>query len=309
MACPQPPAQSTATEAAQLTAETEGAGELAFADLLATAEAWALAFYQHLDQRSRLAVACSSTECRHWVTDTAQQCTVSLLAYGGLPDTAWQARRAAVEQVLEARGLAEHRSNTSATSSSCGTNTGSASNSDHSKAARGTKLVLRVPTPNLAALQTALSLPPGAGRAVTEVQVLQRSGAVAIEPPAPALAWPQTLPPVFSNLVILTLKPFCTPLPHPALLPSLRDMRVHFRYRGLTAQPDAGVARAIAAMCASAAPYLPQLTALSVFHGWNDTLPWSTLLTTHTHTLTSVTSNTGQVPDMLQLLLQHAPRL
>lgn len=256
--------------------------------MLATASAWALAVLRHLDPRSRLNLARASRGCWLWALQSSPRRTASLLAHSGLSEPAWQARFAAVRQALADRGVAAGPGATAGSS----------------------KIVLRVPTPHPAALQAVLSLSPAGGSAVTEVEVCQNSYSVPGMSQDTAAPWPNPPAPLCATLHTLTLKHMCAPLPEPSLMPSLRVLHAHLWGK---ADDEAALRRAVSARCASIGRFLPQLTAVGVYtHSMGRLrVPWDTILSsaTHTTTLTTLTTTSSNVDEMLPLIVQHAPNV
>ncbi len=123
-------------------------------------------------------------------------------------------------------------------------------------------LTLRLPTPNQAALQAAVSLAGPAGSSVTELKVLQQASTEQNE--GAHTAWLRSLPAAFPTLTTLTISRLCGCLPPVALLPHLRVLSVHLCPRPHRADPAIrpSPGRSLWAQCSSLAPYLQQLTAL-----------------------------------------------
>ncbi len=286
---------------------TEAAGELTLPEVLATASAWGLALTKHLDQRSRVSLARASRGCWLWALEATPQVTVTLSAHSALTESAWQARLAAATQALADRGADPRLAET----------------------ARGTKLLLRVLTPKPAAVRSVLTLPPAAGKAVTELEVQRYSypapskphpstTTTANPPPqslTPTTAGPQSPPPLFTftNLHTFTINPMTTPLPNPALLPSLRELHVHLWLgrQGMCEADRAAVVNSVVAQCVSIGEYVWQLTTLGMFGqgGGGAFIYWPDIFPTTTNTLTSFTSTCGGRQQMLREVLRAAPSL
>lgn len=246
--------------------------------VLDEASAWALALVRRFcDPSSRRGLSQLCKACQLLVVEAAEQMTITLLAYGGLSEAAWQRRLASVAQGLAARGEQ-----------------------------RGAKLVLRQPTPNPAALQFILSIPEAAGRAVTEL-VVQQVQSHESEHDGVDTPWLSALPAAFPNLRVLRIGRLYGCLPDAALLPHLRELQVHicarvqsFNYHRLHEQ------------CASIGALLVHVTTLHVTAGRNLPcvhLPWSRLFNITTHTLTHLETNGQVTGELLRALCARVPRL
>ncbi len=236
---------------------------------------------RHAEARTRLALAQTCKACYRGVLQTAEHATVTLLAYGGLSEVTWQRRLARAEQDLAVRGPQ-----------------------------RSTKIVFRLPTPNPAALQSILSMPEAAGRAVRELEVRQRpSGASAYV--GVHTAWLQALPAAFPHLHTLRISRLCGCLPPPALLPHLKELHVQLCLPANSKGPGPHAACSAEQLCASIAPYIPQLAVLAASNEAGRLgLPWSHLFTTTVSTtLTHFRSDEQLTDELLGLLLKYAPAL
>ncbi len=209
--------------------------------------------------------------------DTAEQLTVTLLSYGGLSQAAWQRRFARAEQALALRGPQ-----------------------------RNTKLLLRLPTPNPTAFQSILSISEAAGRAVTNLEVQQvRSSAEPHEGVHTASL--RALPAAFPNLRTLRIHRLCGCLPPPGLLPHLREVDATIRPQPAGAcQPHQG--RTANQLFESIAPYLPQLTTISISIKSED-YDWSQLFKSTSKTLHRFRTSELASPALLRCLRTHAPAL
>ncbi len=247
-------------------------------DVMASAGEWAVALIALLDPATRSTLSQTSTGLYQWVWEASPQATVTLLAYTGLTEEVWKQRMARAEHGLALRG--PHRSN---------------------------KLVLRLPTPNPEALQPILSVSQGVGRAVTELEVHQSfswtSPTEGVRAP-----WLKALPAAFPNLRTLRINRLCGCLPPPAQLPHLRDLHVTLveqtESRDPACTPDQ--------ICTSIAPYLAQITALSLlgdvpYGGLG--IPWAKVFSGVTHTLTHLTKGGIIDQSLVQLLSTRAPAL
>ncbi len=241
-------------------------------DLLASTGLWAEELIaKHLDPTSRIALFQSSAEGQQQVLQAAEHLTVTLLAYGGLSEAAWQKRLASAERALAVRGPQ-----------------------------RNTKLVLRLPTPNPAALHSILSMSEAAGRAVTELEVHQSPSTAALTEGVHT-PWLQALPAAFPNLRTLRINRLCGCLPASAQLPHLRELHVTLCAAGEST---------ISQQCQSIAPYLAQLTALDISIrgiGWK--LSWSEILTTVTTSLVSLKATVRLSDQLVESIVKFAPNL
>ncbi len=244
--------------------------QLNLVELLSAADAWAVDLIsRHLDPASRLHVFRASRECQLRVLESADQFTITLVAYSGLSDAAWQRRLASAEQALVLRCAPGHR---------------------------GTKLVLRIPTSHHTALQSILSISAPAGRAVTEFEV---------QAPSTPIYTPylQALPAAFPNLRSLQLKRLRGLLPAPEHWPHLRELKVQ-----LCRYADDGWPR-LAEVCASIALYTLQLTSLDMWVNQLQPPPWESVFTASTNTLTRFSTECSLTHTLLRLLCTHAPNL
>ncbi len=216
-------------------------------DVAVAAAAWALKLVTRLcDAGSRRGLSQSSKGCLQLVWEAAERMAVTLLGYGGLSEAAWQRRLDSAVQALTARGQE-----------------------------RGAKaLVLRLPTPNPAALQSILSIPAAAGRAVSELVVRQVQSAGAdynvVQTP-----WLTALPAAFCHLRVLRIDRLRGKLPDPATLPHLKELCVHVPAWSRVV----GKWYSTHEECASLAALLPQLTTLHYTTDENVVTTWWTLFT------------------------------
>ncbi len=252
--------------------EQPAAGQTSLADLLATTQAWGDALLRQLDGPSRLQVFRVSRALQLWVLQSAPQATVTLLAYSGLSEDTWQRRLALAEQALATRGPGQRQN---------------------------TKVVLRIPTPHPTALQSTLSMAEAARQCYAALEVQQYDYPTTAGPdaaPNPLQPWPAAVPLPIHTLI---LKHMCGPLPSPALLPQLRELRVQFSLssRGALRQ-----------RCASIAPFLPQLSSLSLERYFDR--DWSVLFGSRVSTSLKHFATDAILTDtLLQLLLKYAPQL
>ncbi len=252
-----------------------------FVSLVTTLPIPAATVLRHLDPESRLALFRSSRACRQCALEAADQLTVTLLAHSGLSEAEWQRRRASAEQALAVRGPQ-----------------------------RNTKLLLRLPTPNPAALQSILSVSEAAGRAVTELEVVQLPSSP-LRTEGIYTPWLQALPAAFPNLHTLSVSHLCGCLPPPAQMPHLRELHVHL-CPGSGTPSEPSEASTVVYQCASIAEYLPQLTALSVRRYYDRDgmyVPWPTVFTHTSHTLTHFAITDSLSDSILRLLLAKTPAL
>ncbi len=273
-------------DAAPAAAGSETAGQTGFSDALVSAEAWCLLLVQkHLDPPGRLALYRTNRACRLCVVEASQQATITLLAYGGLPEAAWERRLASAAPDLAARGLPAGQQ-------------------------RETRLFLRLPTHIEPALQAVLAMAPEARRCVTalEIRAYDYSADQSAEPHT---AWLQAMPAAFTNLRVLRLQHMCGRLPDPALLPHLGDLHVTLWVGSDLQQNTATITDSLSARCASIAPYTPQLTSLTIWQEGSllSVLQWPQIINTGSPSLTHFSTNSGLVDDYLPLLLKHAPGL
>ncbi len=264
-------------------------------EAMATIKGWAESLIASLDPASRSRLYKANTACRQSVLEAAQSATVTLLAYGGQSEAAWQRRLACAEQGLVLRGPQPN-----------------------------TKLVLRLPTPNPAAVQSILSVSEAAGRAVTELEVRQcqssESRTEGVHTP-----WLQALPAAFPNLRTLRINRLCGCLPPPASLPHVTELDLHLIPRA-TPTPAAAAqasteqdqpcspAHTVHELCASIAPYLAQITTLTLSIESGRAIvplavPWVALFTSVSHTLTHFTTSAGVSDELVRLLCEYAPQL
>ncbi len=256
-------------------------------DVIATAQAWGVDLIRHLDSPTRTRVFKSCRALQQFVLQSAPQATVTLLAYDGLSEAVWQRRLARAEQALITRGPGQRR---------------------------GTKVLLRIPTPHPTALQSILSMSEAASQCYAALEVQQYDYPTAAGPnaaPNPPQPWPAVVAPHIHTLI---LNHMCGPLPSPALLPQLRELQVHVwaDHRWPVDTGRAESRRRVEGYCASIAPYITQLTSLTVLDagGAAGTNPWPALFgSTVSTSLKHISSDFSQVDQILQQLLQRAPRL
>ncbi len=248
-------------------------------DVCAEAKGWAESLVAQLKGAACVAFALASSVCRQLVLEV--HATVALLAFDGLSSAAWQRRAAKAEQVLRALR------------------------------SRDAKLVLRLPTPHLAALQDVISLQREAAAVVTELVLRQQYSSAEPGTEGADTWWLNALPAAFPNLRTLRLTHLCGLLPPPALLPHLRDLDVQLcafeKYRVRAAYPYTAEQ-----LCESITPYLPQLTALSVGQYINhedSQWPMHALFTTVTTTLKRFSTPSEMCTPSIQFLLQFAPNI
>lgn len=156
----------------------------------------------YMDPDSRLALYESSRAGKRFMLSTAGHATVTLHAYQGLAEDAWQRRLTHTQKALAQR--IGHQ--------------------------RVSKLVLRLSTPNDAALQSIVSrdtaLARVAQRAVTELEVHQDPSSdsrfYGVHTP-----WLQALPGAYPHLHSLHINRLRGVLPAPAKLPNLRALHMH----------------------------------------------------------------------------------
>ncbi len=239
---------------------------------------WDSALFDSLGAKGRWALYQSSTGCRDWVLVGPQTATVTLTAYEGIQDAVWERQVAGAEHRLALRGPR-----------------------------RGNTLVLRQPSPNQAALHSLLCITPAAGRAVSELAVLQLQSS---EPGWEGVftPWLRALPWAFPNLTTLRIDRLCGRMPPPAMLPGLRQLHVkpvHIYFDDHPKRPDT-----IANMFASIARYTPQLHSLHVGHPHKDArLSWHGVFDRVSTTLQRVSVAGDLCREGIQLLCQYAPAL
>ncbi len=245
-------------------------------DVLAEASAWATALAtKHLDAGSRRAVYLASPACQTWVLGAAAHAAVTLIAYDGMSPAVWQRRLACAERGLMARGL-QHRGTTT--------------------------LILHLPTPNHAAQQSVLSLAPVAGAAVTELDLRQCPAETGQD--LAHTDWLHGLPAAFPHLRSLRVSRLCGRLPPPAVLTHLRELHLHL----VAAQSQGSTGCSIAEMCASIAPYLPQITTLTL-SSTQHRLPWASVFSVASTTLTHFTTPDVLTDELVGCLCEYAPGL
>ncbi len=264
------------------------AAQPSFLQMLITAEPWGYALFAALDGRSRLALAHTSPDFRHWVLTAAAHATISLLAYGGLSEAAWQRRFARAQQALALR--AQH---------------GRADNT----------LVVRVPTPSPAALQALRSIPASAGSAVTGLQLLQNQSYSGTGPSEGVhTLWLRGVGAAFPNLRSLRVSRLAGCLPHPTHLSHLIELQVCLcpaevlTGQAAAAGPEPAAGPGIEQLIDSIAPFVPQLTTLEITnHGWHSF--WPQLLTTTTTSLQRLAFDTFIDDQCVELICKRAPAL
>ncbi len=249
-------------------------------DVLTAARGWAEDLADRMDGPSRVAFYQASSECQQLVLDRAKKATVVLLGYSGLSEAAWQRRLARAEQRLAARS--EERGPTD-------------------------RLVLRLPTASLAALESVLGMQEAA-RKVLDFEVRQVPFASAPSHPGLDATQLLSIAQAFPNLHTLRISRLCGPLPAPALMPNLRDLQCVIRG---TPEPLPGQTSLEHQIITSIAPFTTQISALTISHGESSRqLPWSTLIPAVTKTLSSLAVPNHHVSDdLVQLLCDRAPSL
>lgn len=261
-------------------------------DVLDALKAWGPDPMAFLDSRARLAFYRASRDCRLSVVEASEQATVTLLMYGGIPEAVWQQRLASAEPDLITRGLSQ----------------------------RSTKLVLRSPTHNAAALEHTLKIAPAAGRAVTELvlraydyspqPVPQQADRAAVVHTTHT-KWLRDMPAAFPHLRTLHLHHICGCLPDPALMPLLRGLHVTIRGRSEDREPPPQFESKLRAKCVSIARYVPQLTSLNIdeYKSELHRQDWGRIFSTVSHTLTEFSTSSSWRNEYIPLLVQYAPAL
>lgn len=215
---------------------------------------------RHLDAPSRASLRCANWATRLWLLGLPQRPTITLVAYGGLSEAAWRRRLQLAEQTLARHG--------------------------ESMPAR-TALVVRLPTPNDAALHSLLGLREPSGSVVTQLDIHQlRQSDWGWRPGPLDTSWLSMCMYAFPNLSALRLNIVCGSLPAPYLAPHLRELSM-----GVSRCPEPYVDE-LEIMSLGIGALVPQLFILKVREKPGANLAWDLIFPTST-TNTALTTVVG----------------